>query len=416
MNMMEVTHSIKHEFLNKLSETSIGFEGPILSKAKDALSRLEIPTTRNEKWKYTRLGKIKNSVFQDPVKTNANRNTPSIAEGPKLVFVNGHYDDSNSDISNTNFHVDFYSQSNTKINTTKTSEQELFDVINAVYLHECLALSIGKNKIEDKLVQIVLDNDAPDQLINFRLKVKAEEGSQSKICIVQTGNSNSFTNLILEVDVEENANLTIYLIQKDTNDSKIISSSYVDQGRNSTFEILTVTLSGLLVRNNLNIRVNGEGSQTNLYGSYLLNGNQHVDNHTIVDHRVAHCDSNELYKGVMNDKSTAVFNGKVFVRQDAQKTNAFQSNGNVLLSDDASINSKPELEIYADDVKCSHGSTTGQLDEEAIYYLRTRGISEENARNLLITAFIGEVMECISDEDVKTYVKNFITDKFGWQF
>jgi len=165
----------------------------------------------------------------------------------------------------------------------------------------------------------------------------------------------------------------------------------------------------------LNIEVNGENCTTNLNGAYLLKGNQHVDNHTLVDHKVAHCESHELYKGVVNDKATAVFNGKVFVRKDAQKINAFQSNANVLLSDDSSVNSKPELEIYADDVKCSHGSTTGQLDEEAVFYLRARGLSEKTARKLMISAFINDVIEKIDNQDVKSYVIQLLQERFDWE-
>ena len=138
-----------------------------------------------------------------------------------------------------------------------------------------------------------------------------------------------------------------------------------------------------------------------------------MDNHTTVDHKVAHCISNELYKGVLDDASTGVFNGKVFVRQDAQKINAFQSNANVLLSDNASMNSKPELEIYADDVKCSHGSTTGQIDEEAIFYLRARGISEKSAKSLLLHGFIGDVLDKFTSEDVKEKVTTLVNNKLG---
>jgi Fe-S cluster assembly protein SufD len=141
-----------------------------------------------------------------------------------------------------------------------------------------------------------------------------------------------------------------------------------------------------------------------------------VDNHTVVDHTVAHCVSNELYKGVIDEKATAVFNGKVFVRKDAQKINAFQSNGNVLLSDDATVNSKPELEIYADDVKCSHGSTTGQLDDEAIFYLRARGIGEKAARQLMVGAFVGDVFGKLTNEAVKARVDLLMKERFGWDF
>jgi Fe-S cluster assembly protein SufD len=175
-------------------------------------------------------------------------------------------------------------------------------------------------------------------------------------------------------------------------------------------------LNGALVRNNLNIDVNGQNCETHLNGAYLLKNKQHVDNHSIVDHKVPNCESHELYKGVIDDNSTAVFNGKVFVRPDAQKINAFQSNGNVLLSDSASINSKPELEIYADDVKCSHGSTTGQLDEEAVFYLRARGLSEKSARHLMVAAFIGDVLDKITNENVKTFTHNILKERFDWDF
>ncbi|MEY3425976.1 MAG: Fe-S cluster assembly protein SufD, partial [Bacteroidota bacterium] len=175
-------------------------------------------------------------------------------------------------------------------------------------------------------------------------------------------------------------------------------------------------LDGTLVRNNLNIGVKGVNCTTHLNGIYLLKENQHVDNHTIVDHCAPNCESHELYKGVMDDSSTAVFNGKVFVRKDSQKINAFQSNANVLLSDSATINSKPELEIYADDVKCSHGSTTGQLDDEAIFYLRARGISEKSARHLMVSAFIGDVLGKIENEKVLEFTHSILKDRFDWEF
>ncbi len=163
--------------------------------------------------------------------------------------------------------------------------------------------------------------------------------------------------------------------------------------------------------------MNGENCETNLNGVYLGKGQMHVDNHSVVDHKVPNCESNEMYKGVMDDKSTAVFNGKVFVRKDAQKINAFQSNGNVLLSDSATVNSKPELEIYADDVKCSHGSTTGQLDEDAIFYLRARGISESSARKMMVAAFIGEVLDDkIKSEEVLSFIQRKLHLMYGWDF
>lgn len=413
---MEVMNSIKHDFLSNLSETNIKFNTDILNGAKDALSILEVPTTRNEKWKYTRLGKIKNSAFISPIHSHSMESIPAISGGPRFSFHNGILDKQNSVLDKVNFDYSIFSDSASAINESKTSNEDIFDVINTVYLHDGIELNFGKNQIQKELIHIELANDSDDQLINYRIRIKAAAGSESKICIIQKGTSNSFTNVILESDVDENAHLNVYLLQMDSNEGRSITSSYIDQNKNSNFTIETITLGGLLVRNNLRINVNGEGCETNLFGAYLLNNDQHVDNHTIVDHRVANCNSNELYKGVINDKATAVFNGKVFVRKDAQKTNAFQSNGNVLLSDDASVNSKPELEIYADDVKCSHGSTTGQLDDEAIYYLRSRGISEDKAQSLLVSAFVGEVLEQTNNDDILEFLKTVITEKYGWEF
>jgi len=208
--------------------------------------------------------------------------------------------------------------------------------------------------------------------------------------------------------------LTIDKVQYESEQSFHISTEEVQQAKNSNFTINTFTLNGGIVRNNLHINVNGENCESHLNGAYLLKNKQHVDNHTIVDHKVANCESFELYKGVMDDSSTGVFNGKVFVRKDAQKINAFQSNGNVLLSDNATINSKPELEIYADDVKCSHGSTTGQLDEEAVFYLRARGLSEKSARQLMVSAFIGEVLEKVENQQVLDFIHKVLKDRFDW--
>jgi Fe-S cluster assembly protein SufD len=187
------------------------------------------------------------------------------------------------------------------------------------------------------------------------------------------------------------------------------------QDASSVFQINTLTLDGSLVRNDLHIQVQGEHAETHLNGMYMLNGQQHVANYSTVDHQVANCESHELYKGIMDDKSVAVFNGKVFVRKDAQKTNAYQSNANVLISDDASVNSKPELEIYADDVKCSHGSTTGQLDDDAIFYLRARGLSEKSAKQLMLTAFMSDVLDKITIPEVKAKVFKTINKRFNWE-
>ncbi|MDP4963624.1 MAG: Fe-S cluster assembly protein SufD, partial [Salibacteraceae bacterium] len=226
-------------------------------------------------------------------------------------------------------------------------------------------------------------------------------------------NSGSFTNAVTEVVAEAGSNGKLYLLQEEGDESNQINSTHIVQKASSTFSVLTVTMSGALVRNNLNFAITGEGCESNLNGLYFTSGNQHVDNHTYADHQVANCNSNELYKGVMTDKSTGVFNGKIMVHQAAQKTNAFQSNQNILLTDRATINTKPELEIYADDVKCSHGCTIGQLDEEAMFYLQSRGLGKMAATKLLLNAFASDVVEMVDNEAVKTYIEHWVEKKMN---
>ena len=185
------------------------------------------------------------------------------------------------------------------------------------------------------------------------------------------------------------------------------------QSKGSLFNTYTYSLSGEFLRNNLNIVLADENCETHLFGLYLPRKKEHFDNHTLVDHRMPNCFSNELYKGIMSDDATGVFNGKIFVRQDAQKTNAYQSNKNMLLGDNASVNTKPQLEIYADDVKCSHGTSTGRMDEEAMFYLRSRGIGEDKAKNLLMKAFAEEVVNAIQFAPLKEYIESLIANRFA---
>jgi Fe-S cluster assembly protein SufD len=179
---------------------------------------------------------------------------------------------------------------------------------------------------------------------------------------------------------------------------------------------VTISLDGGIIRNNLNIVLDAPYSEANLFGLYFLKGQTHVDNHTIVDNVKPNCLSNELYKGVIDDNATAVFNGKIFVQQAAQKTNAFQSNKNILLSDNATVNTKPQLEIFADDVKCSHGCTVGQLDDEALFYLRSRGINERAAESLLVHAFAIDILDHIKSEPIREYIDKLISERLDFDF
>jgi len=204
--------------------------------------------------------------------------------------------------------------------------------------------------------------------------------------------------------VEQDARLEYYTIQNDSNQSSQVNTTHIRQtGRSHTHSVI-ISLNGALIRNNLNLVFEAPYCESRLYGLYCLNGQSHIDNHTVVDNTKPNCLSNELYKGIVGGNATAVFNGKIFVRQDAQKTNAYQSNKNILVSDTATVNSKPQLEIFADDVKCSHGCTVGSLDDEALFYLRSRGLSEDHAKSLLLQAFALDILEKINSVPVRTYV------------
>jgi Fe-S cluster assembly protein SufD len=392
------------------------------TKALEVLENTPFPTTRTEAWKYTRVGKIKNShlaIQETPVSIDGNFGLTE--NSLRYVFVNGHFSPA---LSSSSYPEGLKILPLSQMDEAEVRvlggnvllEGEVFSSINTAYATDGLYVHVSAKMQIEPVIEIIQINTEKQILTNLRHVLVAEAFSEVKFIqrSLSVNGTENFTNVISEIHVGKNAKLEIDKLQEESDSCYQISSEFVNQHQDSNFTINTVTLNGLLVRNNLTIEVDGQNCETHLNGAYILNGNQHVDNHTVVDHKVANCESNELYKGVIDGKATAVFNGKVFVRKDAQKINAFQSNGNVLLSDDATINSKPELEIYADDVKCSHGSTTGQLDEEAIFYLRARGLSEASARQLMVGAFIEDVIQKISNEAVINRIHTLLKERFNW--
>ncbi len=395
------------------------FNDAIRQAALAKLAETPFPTTRVEAWKYTRTTKIKNGEFAIQT-AQVHRIEKIDPNAIQLVFVNGFFNAELSDaVRPDGLKLQALSTMDpVEVNAIATSVEDnsLFPSINTAFATDGVYLHVSAKMQIEPTIEIVHIQSGTGVLTNVRHYLAAEAFSKVNIIyrFVSDSTSASFGTVLSTVNVAKNAHLTIDKIQEEQEHDLQFAQEWVNQAQDSTFTINTLTLNGGWVRNNLNIEVNGVNCETNLNGAYILKGNQHVDNHTVVDHKVAHCQSNEMYKGVMTDSSTAVFNGKVFVRKDAQKINAFQSNGNVLLSNEATVNSKPELEIYADDVKCSHGSTTGQLDENAVFYLRARGISEASARQLLVGAFIGEVLEKIDNEHVLQHVDRILVDRFGW--
>lgn len=421
--MTEVIQDSKiAKFTDGFPKTNLDFRENTLNAAKNILLTQDFPTTRNERWKYTRVAKIANKSFKSQPGTIIGDLNLPVADAYTIVFVNGFYD---APLSSLNLPegievlpVSEAGSASELLGKNVNAGINVFEALNTMYATDGAFIRLKAKTIADKPIQIVHILTGENTISNLRNVIVSERFSEAKVVqVFLTENANaSFANNVTEIFIEENAKLTFDKLQNESEANYHISTEHIKQAKHSNFTINTITLNGGLVRNNLFIDVEGENVETHLNGTYVLKGNQHVDNQTTVDHLQPNCESNELYKGVVDESATAVFNGKVFVRKNAQKINAYQSNGNVLLSDSASVNSKPELEIYADDVKCSHGSTTGQLDEEAIYYLRARGISEKSAKALMVTAFIGDVIDKIDNESVVKYVHNELHKRFGWDF
>ncbi|MCB0803528.1 MAG: Fe-S cluster assembly protein SufD [Bacteroidetes bacterium] len=417
-----LTLSTKDQFLAHFERLDFSFDADFSKekrkKAKSFIDEMEFPTSKTEYWKYTRINKIIKGNYQVNFPENEIEIDLAVPSKNCIVLVNGYYNEALSWFDKQ-VGVTFSSLSQAKetepilkdkFDSIARNEHEIFTAINTAYHQDGAFLHVEKNvKVEESfyVVNIVDDSNVLAHPRNF---FYLESGSEANVVLktISMSTSSSFTNMVSEIFVDANAFLELNKIQDEQEGDYQIANEQVRQLDDSRFKINTFTLNGALVRNNLNIELLGKNIETWLNGLYPLKGKQHVDNHTYVLHQEPNCVSHELYKGILDDQSTGVFNGKVFVYREAQKTNAYQSNANMVLTDNASAYSKPELEIYADDVKCSHGSVTGQLDEEAMFYLRSRGMSEKSSRAVLLNAFASDVVEHIGVEAVKTEIEAFI--------
>lgn len=398
-------------------------------EAAAVFSSTGVPTRRTEDYKYLQLETLlkKDYGFRtDNMRWLGPDDITRLAlipEGIVVVIVNGHYAPALSRIDNLPVGLrimplaealaaDATAQAHFGKYTAGSADAMI--ALNTMLAADGVFIHAAKGACVDETpVQIIHIADNEVASMNHpRNLVVADEKAQ--LTIIETfesiGPVKSFTNALTEVAVAPFTRVEHYRLQVQAENANLVSTVQANVEHTSKYTTHTYTLGGALVRNNLNNVLAGKNCEVHLFGLYLPKGSQVVDNHTIVDHTVPNCMSNELYKGVVTDKGTAVFNGKIFVRPDAQKTNAYQTNKNILLSDDAAVNTKPQLEIYADDVKCSHGTSTGRMDEEALFYLRARGIGEDSARKLLVHAFAGEVVDNIGIEPVKDYVLARIAD------
>ena len=394
---------------------------------KESFYAQGMPALKSEEYKFTPIAKKLESGLTDfspanPVKISADQVKSAVFagfEGVVLVFSNGQYLPELSN-SKEGLTVNLLSKTeNTPLGSIAKADKDPFTALNQATFTDGLHLSIDTKKvIESPILLLQFHQAQGGQVISPRIWIEAGDFSKATFIDYQVSLDDApyFVNKVVEIKGGVHADITYHSLQEESNQVIEVSNVVTDIQQDSQFTSTQITLSGDMVRNNLTLNLLGSNSVGNMYGLYLLHGKSHVDNHTNVDHTIPHAESNELYKGILADQSRGVFNGKIFVRQIAQKTNAFQQNNNILLSDDAIINTKPQLEIWADDVKCSHGCTVGQLDEEALFYLQARGIDKITARGLLLYAFAGEVLDKIEEDSLRNYIVNQIQKRLGSNF
>jgi len=398
----------------------------VKSLRQEAFARfkeLGFPTVKNEDWKYTNIQPLVNKTYLlnedvDVADIDLSKADIPNLDAHQIVLINGQYvlafSSLEDEIGLTVKSIeDAQDEENFQKHFAKHADKtgSAMVALNTALHTSGVYLSVAKNKVVSKPIHIVhVATGAQDFFAQTRNLYVVEPNAEVEIIesfIALDDAAKNLNNKVTEIVVEENAKLQHYYLQLSSDTSSYINHVEIYQTKHSLYNNYNCNFPGVaFVRNDLNVRMDAQEVESHLYGINLLADKQFVDNHTIVDHMKPHGESYEWYKNIPQDESTAVFNGKIFVREDAQKTNAFQQNNNMLIGDKSTVFTKPQLEIFADDVKCSHGCTMGQFDDEALFYLRARGIGEENARILLVHAFAFDVTSRFSNEVVRAFVED----------
>jgi Fe-S cluster assembly protein SufD len=400
-------------FCGQFSPSPIQGLNTLHGAAKAFLAAEVFPTTRNERFKYTRLQKLQNAAFStfEPLSFEQ-LSTYKIIQDAPTIYINGPHIFIPEQLSSS---ISIVSSLDSNIAFKSEEFKDVFGAMNTLYASNGCSITVKENTTLEGPIQIIFLHTGAQFFYRNQLKFGRNSEAQIVLAHFSITDSIGFSHTHTQIEVAQDARVKVHKVQACEDGHFDFNEERIFQDQQSNFEINTISLKGSFIRNDLSAQVLGDHAETKLNGAYLLNGQQHVANYTTIDHQVPNCESFETYKGLIDDHATAVFNGKVFVRKDAQKTNAFQSNANILLSENASVNSKPELEIYADDVKCSHGSTTGQLDENALFYLKARGLSEKAAKTLLLQAFMEDVLQVFQPEELRTFIFKSLAARFNWQ-
>jgi Fe-S cluster assembly protein SufD len=417
-------------------ENQVDLDNPVHEIRSEAIRNFEqrgFPHRKMEAWKYTsleRLQKVDFSLF--PTKDNdleyrdVKKYFLHEVDTYKIVFIDGIYSSYLSETTHDGVDICLMSSALSKpvykpiidVYFNKVaSREETLTSLNTAFTREGAYIYIPKHKAPRKPIEIVhfsTGNEAALMLQPRNLIIVEENAELQVIERHQSLTENeTLTNSVTEVFAAKNAIVDYYKVQNDRESASLIDNTYIQQKDNSQVSVHTFSFGGNLTRNNLNFYQDGEHIQSTLKGVTILGDKQHVDHHTLVHHQQPHCESHQDYKGIFGDRSTGVFNGKIIVDRLAQKTNAFQQNNNLLISDKASVNTKPQLEIFADDVRCSHGCTIGQLDQDALFYLQARGIPKKEAAALLMYAFANNVLESVRLPELKLRINKLIAQKLG---
>jgi Fe-S cluster assembly protein SufD len=406
-------------------------------KAISKFAEFGFPTGKDEEWKYTRVEPIVKTPYQFVLEASSNGVTSAEIEsvsfgalkGPRLVFVNGFYSPKLSDVSRLPPGVkvgslrEAFSKEGKLLESylgrSVELEKNAFALLNTAFVQDGAFLYFGEGKQVSEPIHLVFISLAGERavLAQPRNLIVAGKGSQATVIETYAGirAGSYFTNAVTEIVLEEEAHLDHNKFLRESPAGFHVGSTHVSQKSKSFLSSASVSWSGRIVRNSLRVILGAEETECLLNGLYVVSSGQHVDNSILIDHAKPHGTSNELYKGILNGKGTAVFNGKIIVREDAQKTDAHQVNKNLLLSEEATVDTKPHLEIFADDVKCTHGAAVGELDEEAIFYLKTRGITDTLARNILTYGFASDVIGRIKVSSIREELNRLLAERLQVQ-
>lgn len=378
--MVSSTAVMKNNFTEKFNEISRPDEPAwtteLRQKAMRHFDKVQFPTQRDEDWKYTNAAKFANAT-----------------------------DWQVAALQSDEIEADRFAELLKDFNL----EQDGFAALHFAFA-DLICIEIKPDTIIEDPIELNFSSES-GSMISPHILVIA--GAGSKATIIENYQGSGFTNTAVQIIVEDSANLTHYRVQRDSAEALHIGNSFAVLGRGSSYNSTNINLGSAMFRHGVNVKFTAEGSEAWVDGLYMLGESQHSDTHSVIDHTVPNCLSHQTYKGVLNDKSHAVFNGKVFVRLNASGTDAQQSNKNLLLSNDARVDTKPQLEIFNDDVKCAHGATVGQLEDEELFYLLTRGLPETLAKNLLTYGFVEEIINKIGIEDVKGELDEMVLNRLG---